>query len=123
MDVKAVANVQAATQTNAQSAEIMAKEVQKSIQGQNDAMQNPSQASAAMPTAEELTTAMNDIQERLNTLNGELTITTDDDTGVRVVKIVEKNSEKVIRQIPSEAVLKIAKYLDEIAGLLYNEKV
>lgn len=122
MDIKAVGNVQASIQTNAQSAEVTAKEVQKNVASQNNELQKQQQA-AQKPSVEDINNAMKDIQEKLNSLNGELKITTDDDTGIQVIKIVERHTDKLIRQIPSEAVLKIAKYLDEIAGLLYNEKV
>ncbi|HHE07869.1 MAG TPA: flagellar protein FlaG [Chlorobaculum parvum] len=122
MDIKAVGNVQASIQTNAQSAEVTAKEVQKNVASQNNELQKQQQA-AQKPSVEDINNAMKDIQEKLNSLNGELKITTDDDTGIQVIKIVERHTDKLIRQIPSEAVLKIARYLDEIAGLLYNEKV
>jgi flagellar protein FlaG len=122
MDIKAVGNVQASIQTNAQSAEMTAREVQKSGAGQNNELQKQQEATQK-PSVEDINNAMKDIQEKLNSLNGELKITTDDDTGIQVIKIVERHTDKLIRQIPSEAVLKIAKYLDEIAGLLYGEKV
>ena len=56
-------------------------------------------------------------------LNTQLEIQIDKDTDIVVVKVIDRETNKVIRQIPPEYVLKIAKYLDEIAGLLYNEKV
>lgn len=125
MDVKAVANIQATVQTNAQSAEATGKEIQKMPEVQNESGK-PSEVeeiNSKPPSQEELSSVIKDIQEKLNLFNGELEITTDEQSGIKVVKIIEKNTDKVIRQIPSEAVLKIARYLDEIAGLLYNEKV
>jgi flagellar protein FlaG len=47
----------------------------------------------------------------------------DKETEEIVVKVIDKETKEVIRQIPPEYLLKIAKYLDEIAGILYNEKV
>jgi len=122
MDIKAVANVQASIQTNAQSAETVGKEVQKTLEVHNNTTAMKEQETPK-PSDEQLSSMIKDIQEKLNLFSGDLEITTDDQTGIKVVKIVEKNTDKVIRQIPSEAVLKIARYLDEIAGLLYNEKV
>ncbi len=122
MDIKAVGNLQASIQSHAQSAEVVGREAQKVQQAQEGTMQQPDQQTR-QPSAEELASVMKDIQEKLNAFNGELKIMTDEESGVQVVKIVETQTDKVIRQIPSESVLKIAQYLDEIAGLLYNEKV
>jgi flagellar protein FlaG len=55
-------------------------------------------------------------------LNTQLQIKIDKDTDITVVKVVDKQTNKVIRQIHPEYVLKIAKYLDEITGLLLREK-
>jgi flagellar protein FlaG len=38
-----------------------------------------------------------------------------------VVKVVDNDTKEVIRQIPSEEMLKIAKYIDEITGLLFKD--
>ncbi|WP_411376610.1 flagellar protein FlaG [Desulfurobacterium thermolithotrophum] len=63
-----------------------------------------------------------DLKKKLSMLNTQLQIKIDKDTDIVVVKVIDKETNKIIRQIPPEYVLKIAKYLDEIAGLLYNEK-
>jgi flagellar protein FlaG len=55
-------------------------------------------------------------------LNTQLQIKIDKDTDMIVIKVIDKETKKVIRQIPPEYVLKIAKYLDEITGILYNGK-
>ena len=55
-------------------------------------------------------------------LNSQLKIETDEDTGIQVVKIVDSETKEVIRQLPPDVVLKIAKYIDEVTGLLFNEK-
>jgi hypothetical protein len=40
----------------------------------------------------------------------------DDDTGQLVVKIIDRSTKEVIRQMPSEEMLAIAKTLDSIKG-------
>ena len=47
----------------------------------------------------------------------------DKDTDLRVVKLVDTESKDVIRQIPSEAIIEIAKALDRLQGLLMRDKV
>ena len=44
------------------------------------------------------------------------------DMGVAVVKVIDKDSNKVIRQIPSEEVLQISKALDKLQGLLVKQQ-
>jgi flagellar protein FlaG len=64
-----------------------------------------------------------DLKKKLSMLNTQLEIKVDKETEEIVVKVIDKETKEVIRQIPPEYLLKIAKYLDEIAGILYNEKV
>ena len=45
----------------------------------------------------------------------------DEDTGETVVKVVDTATKEVIRQIPSEEMLNIAKALDKIQGLLIKQ--
>jgi len=42
----------------------------------------------------------------------------DSDTGKPIVTVVDKVTDEVIRQIPAEEVVNIAKHLDEMSGLL-----
>ena len=46
----------------------------------------------------------------------------DDDTGKTVVKIVDSTTQEVIKQIPSEEILSIAKALDKLKGLFIEQK-
>jgi len=46
----------------------------------------------------------------------------DDDTGRTVVKVVDASTDEVIRQIPSEEVLAIAKALDKLQGVLIKQE-
>ncbi len=52
----------------------------------------------------------------------ELKFSQDEETGIKVVKVVDSASGEVIRQMPSEEVLKIAQSLDKIVGLLFQER-
>lgn len=45
------------------------------------------------------------------------------DTGRMVAQIKDEKTGEVIRQIPAEEVLELAKRLDELSGLLFKEKV
>ncbi|MBX9298469.1 flagellar protein FlaG [Chromobacterium piscinae] len=51
-----------------------------------------------------------------------LQFSVDKDTGSTVVKVVDKENNKVIRQIPSEEALRIAKAIGDFKGLLLKDK-
>lgn len=64
---------------------------------------------------------INDTVKSLNQSVG-LEFSTDADTKIRVVKLVDTNSKEVLRQIPTEEVVAIAKALDKLQGLLVRDK-
>ncbi|AUH49683.1 flagellar biosynthesis protein FlaG [Chromobacterium sp. ATCC 53434] len=63
---------------------------------------------------------LNSMAEELN--NSSLQFSVDKDTGSTVVKVVDKDNNKVIRQIPSEEALRIAKAIGDFKGLLLKDK-
>ena len=46
----------------------------------------------------------------------------DESTGRTVVKVVDKESEELIREIPSEELLKLAANIEEMMGILFDKK-
>jgi len=66
--------------------------------------------------------AADKINEFIESFTRDLQFTIDKDTDRVVVKVVNRKSGDVIRQIPSEEALKIAKALDELKGLIITEK-
>lgn len=45
-----------------------------------------------------------------------------DDTGRTIVKVINKDTDELIREIPSEQVLDMAAKLDEMIGILFDTK-
>ena len=62
------------------------------------------------------------LNEKMKLFNSSLRVEIDKDTGIQVVKIIDNETKEVIRQLPPETTLKIAKYIDEITGLLFEKK-
>ncbi|MCD6449116.1 MAG: flagellar protein FlaG [Thermotogaceae bacterium] len=56
-------------------------------------------------------------------VNTEAEFKIDRDTGMIVVKIKNKETGEIIRQIPPEVMVKLAKTIDEFLGLLFDERV
>ena len=121
MDVKPVAGLQPSVEMNLQSAELKnLSRKNPEVQKQDVKVQQQEQQKLSKELIEKV---IQQLKEKLSLLNTQLNISIDKDTDEIVIKVVDKQTNKVIRQIPPEYVLKIAKYIDEITGLLYNEKV
>jgi flagellar protein FlaG len=71
-------------------------------------------------TRAELETAMNNIQEFVQSVRRDINFSLDDGNGRVVVKVTDANSGDVIRQIPSEEALKLAENLTEVRSLLFK---
>jgi flagellar protein FlaG len=61
--------------------------------------------------------------ERLKSSNAVIAFNVDPDTKMVVTTLLDSRTNEVIRQIPTEAVLEIARSLDKIAPVLVQEKV
>ncbi len=66
---------------------------------------------------QEIKKATNQVLEQINI---ELDFSIDKDLNTVVVKVINKETGKVIRQIPPEEMLKIAKRIEEMTGLLLD---
>jgi flagellar protein FlaG len=53
---------------------------------------------------------------------GEARFEVNNEADMVVVKIIDKESEEVLRQIPSEASVKLAKALNDLEGILFDEE-
>lgn len=121
MDVKAIQS-QALTSMNSQNIEIQKAQQNKDSQKQQIEQKNQEQNLLKNISENELKKAAEELNKKLNMLNSQLKIEIDKDTGIKVAKIIDKETDEVIRQIPPEAILKIVKYLDEVTGILFNER-
>ncbi|OAG28133.1 flagellar protein FlaG [Thermodesulfatator autotrophicus] len=63
------------------------------------------------------------IQKELEQLNVRLVFSVDKDTDELVVKVIDPQTEEVIRQIPPQELLEIRKKLDELVGILFDARV
>jgi flagellar protein FlaG len=79
-------------------------------------------AQAATPDAEQVKQAVQHINNVVKSMNSGLKFSVDDATGIRVVQVVDTQTKDVIRQIPTQEVLDIAKALDKLQGLIINQK-
>lgn len=87
-----------------------------------DSLREESSRSTEKPNKEQLDLSVKKANQAINLLRSNLQFTVDEETGINVVKFVDTQTKEVIRQIPSEEMLAIAKRLDELKGLLISEK-
>lgn len=83
--------------------------------------QEASPSSQDVPSVERLLNATERINSFLQPVTNDITFSVDEDTGSTVVKVIDRETKDVIRQIPSEEILAIAKALDRLQGLLIRQ--
>lgn len=80
------------------------------------------QPSEVKVTPPELDQAVKAVNEFVKIANSSLEFSVDEETGIELVKVIDKETEEVIRQIPSEEIVAIAKALNSLKGLLIHQK-
>ncbi len=86
----------------------------------------PAQAAAATsapPPAEDVRKAASQVNEALQrTASSDLQFSVEGDNKEVVVRVVDSQTKEVIRQIPSEQMVAISKAMDNLSGLLVQQK-
>lgn len=81
-----------------------------------------SSATATQPVDQKaLEAAVKSVRDFVEPINNNLQFSVNHDTGQMVVKIVDSATKQVIRQIPSEEMISLAKALDSIKGLFVKQ--
>lgn len=73
-------------------------------------------------TDKQLEAAIERINKYLDPAHSSITFTVDKDTNITVVKVMDTTNNTVIRQMPTEEALAIAKDIDKGQGFLLNTK-
>lgn len=74
------------------------------------------------PTNEEVQRAVENLKRITQPVAQNLQFSVDKETGDTVIKVVDEITKEVIRQIPSEEVLELAKSLDKLQGVLLRKQ-
>lgn len=77
---------------------------------------------SAQPSTTEVESAVKKVQNFVSAKAADIQFSIDEDIGVTVVKVIDRGTKEVIRQIPSEEMLEIAKALDKLQGLLVKQQ-
>ncbi|EEG06987.1 flagellar protein FlaG [Pseudogulbenkiania ferrooxidans] len=94
---------------------VSAVDKEKETSNSRDATKKPVSLSDLQP-------ALRKLNEAVQHYDSELEFSVDKDTDISVVKVVDKETQKVIRQIPSEEAISISKAIEDFKGLLIKDK-
>lgn len=118
MDVAKVAVASHSQSVGIGSARGVRVEANAAVSASSQAQQRESKAEKP----EVIVSAAERIREHVQSLQRDLNFSVDDSTGQVVVRVMDGDSGKVVRQIPSEDILRLAERLDEMRSLLFEAK-
>lgn len=76
----------------------------------------------AIASENQVQQAVEKIQQTTEELAHNLQFSIDKDTGITVIKVMDSQTQEVIRQIPTEEAVSLARTLDKVKGLLFSDK-
>jgi flagellar protein FlaG len=74
------------------------------------------------PVTDDVTALTREAAQLLQVDNQNVQFSLDSGSGKVIVKVIDAATKQVLRQIPSEEMLEIAKSLDRLRGLLVNQR-
>lgn len=80
----------------------------------------PEQSAVQIPSPAELAQAVASINHTMQKLAPGLEFSVDQESNRTIVKVVDKQTNELIRQMPSAETLEIAKAMDRVQGLLIS---
>jgi len=107
------------------TAAIVKPETLKAVSGVKEAEekeQAKSKIDQQVFSQSDLADAIKKLNDTVKLYKGDLQFTVDDDTQMQVVKVVDKSSKEVIRQIPSPEVIRIAKAIEDFRSILLHDE-
>lgn len=103
------------TQQTSRSGE--AEVVSQAALSQSESSEKPSQKM----TADEVQVVVDKLNEFMQNDQRNLSFSIDKDTEDMVVKVMDTETQEVIRQFPSEETIKLAKHIEGMLGLIFND--
>lgn len=67
--------------------------------------------------------AVSDLNNLAQQMRRELQFSVEEESGELVVKVIDKETDEVVRQIPSEVLLELRKRMTEAAGAIFSDSV
>ena len=80
----------------------------------------PTESVQATPSTQALNETVSRLNEAAQVVKRDLQFRVDDDSGRTVITVLDSETEEVIRQIPPEQVLTLAKNIESLKGMLFS---
>ncbi len=119
MDIKAINNVTDRAVSQGQTSSEIQRTHQKTPVEQ---VKQENQRELKQLSKEDLENLLKNVKKKFDYMNKYLKIEIDRDLHEPVVKIIDKKTNEVVRQIPPEYLLELAKKIDELVGLLFSKE-
>jgi len=87
-----------------------------------DATQEAAPAQLPMPPRESLDAAVASISSFVQSVQRNLDFSIDDSSGTVVIKVTDRDSGELIRQLPSEEALRLSEKLEGLRGLIFETR-
>ena len=92
-------------------------------QGLSDNEQSvPPARESSQPSNQQLERAADSMNNYVQSLRRDLHFSVDEDTGETIIRVVDSESQKMIRTIPSDEFLSMSQQLNQSVGMLLNAK-
>lgn len=102
--------------------EMAQRPVAKPTETRVQAAPEPATPARPEPSRQALEVATRKVQQFVETRASELQFSVDETSGARVVRVFDKSTKELIRQIPSQEMLDMASAIESLQGLLIKQK-
>ena len=79
------------------------------------------QQEAQQKESEPLENVVSDLNNLVRELHRELQFSVDEDSGDTVIKVIDKETDEIVRQIPSEEIMELRRRLQEATGVIFQD--
>ena len=125
MSIQSIGNASASMQAMAAAPARAQSESTAKVETRPENVQqagNAQEQAQRVPSAGELQKALEEVEKAVAPMAQSLQFSLDKDSGKTVVKVMDTDTNEVIRQIPTEEVLAISKAVDKLKGLLIKQQ-
>ena len=104
-------------------------DVRQNLPSDKQAVSSVENSAPVQPDAQDLAKAVNELNSRIQTVQRDLEFSVDEDLGKTIITVTDTETQEVIRQIPAEEMLALARFFKEmgsaeeaLAGLLFEKQ-
>lgn len=99
---------------------VPARKVSAEQQRQLDAYRLEESAKEVEPDRQSLDQVVGDINQQVQSFNRKLQFSIDDDAGMILIKVIDPETDEVIRQIPAKELVELHKHMEEMGSVIFN---